>query len=247
MRPIVENINALLERLGQSLHAHRHFIADAAHQLRTPLATLNAQLEVALKIPPHDAHATFEQLLETAQRASHLANQLLSLARLEYTEQIPPTAEILSLDDILSAVLPHCVIAAEAKAIELNFDIKPSRILGNRILLEELISNLLDNAIRYVQSGGQVTMFSNESDGALHITLLDNGPGMAPENIGKLGTPFFRVDTGNQNGCGLGLAIAREIVRLHKGSLQFSRASEAGGLRIDIELPAIQLAGKIPT
>ncbi|MDB6061615.1 MAG: signal transduction histidine kinase [Verrucomicrobiaceae bacterium] len=238
LRPIVDNINSLLERLELSLLAHRHFIADAAHQLRTPLAALSAQFEVALKIPPTDTHATLAQMYATTQRASHLANQLLSLARLEHTDQIPQTTETLTLEEILRAVLPRCVLAAESAGIELEFDTKPCRIFGNRILLEELFSNLLDNEIRYVQRGGHVKMLAQQHNETVQISLIDNGPGVPADELEKLGTAFFRADSSNHNGCGLGLAIGREIVRLHKGNMEFLGAGDQGGLRIDIQLPS---------
>lgn len=238
LRPIVDNINSLLERLEQSLLAHRHFIADAAHQLRTPLAALNAQLEVALKIPPADTHTTLTQMQTTTQRASHLANQLLSLARLEHIEQIPQTTEAIAIEELLRTVLPPSVLAAEAAGIELEFAITPCRVFGNRILLEELFSNLFDNAIRYVQRGGHVRMLGQQRAASVQLSLIDNGPGVAPADLEKLGTAFFRADSGNPHGCGLGLAIAKEIVRLHNGSIYFLRASAVGGLRIDIHLPA---------
>jgi two-component system sensor histidine kinase TctE len=238
LQPIVDNINSLLQRLEQSLLAHRHFIADAAHQLRTPLAVLNAQLDVALKIPPADTRSTLLQIHATTQRASHLANQLLSLARLEHIDQIPQTTETIAIDELLRAVLPRNVLAAEAAGIELEFAIEPCRVFGNRILLEELFSNLFDNAICYVQRGGQVRMQGQRCADRVQLSIVDNGPGVAPDDMEKLGTAFFRTANGNHEGCGLGLAIAKEIVRLHNGNLHFARASVAGGLRIDIQLPA---------
>jgi two-component system sensor histidine kinase TctE len=141
-------------------------------------------------------------------------------------------------------VLPRSVLAAEAAGVELEFDIQPCHIFGNRILLEELFSNLFDNAIRYVQRGGLVRMLAQPSGSDVQLSLIDNGPGVAPADLEKLGTAFFRVNSSNHNGCGLGLAIAKEIVRLHKGRINFSQASDAGGLRIDIQLPASQYLHK---
>ena len=237
LQPIVHNINALMNRLEQSLIAHRHFIADAAHQLRTPLAALYAQIEVAQQLPPTEMHAALQQIAQTTQRATHIANQLLSLARLEHSEKIAQHTEKLEIKDLFSAVLPNIVVTAERNGIDLEFDLQPCNIIGNRILLQELLSNLLDNAIRYVPRGGCVYAQASADGSAIKLAIIDNGPGVTDEVMAKLGTPFFRVAANNTDGCGLGLAIAREIVRLHQGSIRFSRAQPQGGLRIDIELP----------
>lgn len=237
LQPIVHNINALMNRLEQSLIGHRHFIADAAHQLRTPLAALNAQIEVALRQPSAEAYAALRQIAQTTQRTSHLANQLLSLARLEHSEQIAQHMEKLEIKDLFSAVLPNFVVAAERAGIDLEFDLLPCSVVGNRIALQELLSNLLDNAICYVPRGGYMHAQAYADQNAVKLAIIDNGPGVADEVLAKLGTPFFRAEKNNTNGCGLGLAIVREIVRLHRGSIRFSRAKSHGGLRVDIELP----------
>lgn len=238
LQPIVHNVNALMNRLEQSLIAHRHFIADAAHQLRTPLAALYAQIEVAQQSPSTEAHAALQQVAQTTQRAIHIANQLLSLARLEHSEKIAQHTETLEIKDLFSAVLPNVVVAAERNGIDLEFDLQPCSIIGNRILLQELLSNLLDNAIRYVPRGSYVRAQACVDDGTVKIAIIDNGPGVTGAVMAKLGTPFFRAAENNAGGCGLGLAIAREIVQLHQGSIRFSNAQPQGGLRIDIALPA---------
>ncbi|HEY3700597.1 MAG TPA: ATP-binding protein [Spongiibacteraceae bacterium] len=237
LQPIVHNINALMNRLEQSLISHRHFIADAAHQLRTPLAALYAQIEVALQLPSAEAHAALQQIAQTTQRTSHLANQLLSLARLEHSEQIAQHTEKLEIKDLFGAILPNFVVAAEGAGIDLEFDLLPCGVVGNRILLQELLSNLFDNAIRYVPRGGYVHAQAYTDQNTVKLAIIDNGPGVADGAMVKLGTPFFRAAENNAGGCGLGLAIACEIVRLHRGNMRFSRAKPHGGLRIDIELP----------
>ncbi|HET8711464.1 MAG TPA: ATP-binding protein, partial [Spongiibacteraceae bacterium] len=238
LQPIARNLNALMKRLEYALSSHRRFIADAAHQLRTPLAALNAQIEVAQQLPAAEAHSALTQLAETAQRATHLTHQLLSLARLEHTELPAAQMESIELQDFFGKLLPEFVVNAENSGIELDFDIEACRVRGNRILLQELLSNLLDNALHYVPRGGHVHTQARVTAGRLNISIVDDGPGVGDAMREKLGTPFFRATADNTTGCGLGLAIACEIVRLHGGSIHFLQATEQGGLRIDINLPA---------
>ena len=245
LRPIVHNVNALMEQLERSLRGHRRFIADAAHQLRTPLAALDAQIAVAQLAPASEAHAALQQLAATTQRAGHLANQLLSLARLEHAQLPRQHMETVDLQEALGTVLPGFVIAAERSGIELQFDVRPCHLIGHRILLQELLSNLLDNAIRYVPRGGLVDMeaYLDEQTDTVRLTISDDGPGVDDEMLTRLGTPFFRGGATDADGCGLGLAIAGEIVRLHGGEIRFARATPRGGLRIDIDFPTLGTPG----
>lgn len=242
LQPIVDNVNTLMKQLEQALNSHRRFIADAAHQLRTPLAALCAQIEVAQQLPAGQTDAALADIAQTARRTSHVGNQLLSLARLEHSAQSTLRLEELAINDLFSEVLPSCVERAELNGIELEFDLVPCRLLGNKILLQELLSNLLENALRYVPRGGHVKTQARVKNGVVALTITDDGPGVADAALTKLGTPFFRLAENHSEGCGLGLAIAREIVQVHRGSLHFSHATPRGGLRIDIELPAITTA-----
>lgn len=232
LAPIIHGINELLQNLATSFASHRRFIADAAHQLRTPLAGLSSQLEVALATPPADEKKFLQQLLATTQRTTHLANQLLSLARLEHTEQFMYELAPVDLEKVLLETAADFVTLAARKGIELEFDLQPCRTAGSPLMLRELFSNLLDNSVRYTQAGGHVRINMQTVSGQISLMVEDNGPGVPTEELDSLGKPFHRVPSGQIEGCGLGLAIVREITRLHAANIIFAHGSEGKGLLV---------------
>jgi two-component system, OmpR family, sensor histidine kinase TctE len=238
LAPIIHGINELLENLAKAFASHRRFIADAAHQLRTPLASLSSQIEVGLESPPDDIKALLRQLLATTQRTTHLANQLLSLARLEHTEETMFEVATVELHQVFLDASADAVTRAAKKGVELDFDLQPCRIKGSPLMLREMLSNLLDNAVRYTEAGGKVKVSLRLRDESVLLTVEDDGPGVAEEGLAKLGTPFYRLPSSQPDGCGLGLAIVREIVRLHGAAIQFGKGREGRGLLVLIRFPA---------
>ena len=239
LAPIIHGINELLGNLATSFASHRRFIADAAHQLRTPLAGLSGQIEVALKNPPADDKKLLLQLLTTTQRTTHLANQLLSLARLEHTEQFMYEVVTVDLQTVLLETAADFVSLGARKGIELDFDLLPCRVAGSPLMLREMISNLLDNAVRYTPKRGRISVSMNIIAGNICLSIEDNGAGVAEEELVKLGTPFHRLPSDQAEGCGLGLAIVREIVRLHGAEIFFERGTEGCGLQVRIRFPLL--------
>lgn len=233
LAPIIHGINELLLNLSASFASHRRFIADAAHQLRTPLAGLSSQIEVALVTPPADEKKLLRQLLATTQRTTHLANQLLSLARLEHTEQFMYEVVRVDLKAVLLETAADFVWQGARKGVELEFDLQPCGTKGSPLMLRELISNLLDNAVRYTQPGGRVRV-SLSCDMQLRLIIEDNGPGVPENELARLGTPFHRLPNEQIAGCGLGLAIVREITRLHGAKIVFAHGADSQGLRVSI-------------
>lgn len=237
LAPIIHGINELLGNLATSFASHRRFIADAAHQLRTPLAALSVQIEVALENPPADEKKLLLQLLATTQRTTHLANQLLSLARLEHTEHSMYEVVSVDLHTVLLETAADFVSLGARKGIELDFNLQPSRVEGSPLMLREMISNLLDNAVRYTPKGGRISVSLKKIEKNIDLSIEDNGAGVAEEDLPKLGTPFHRLSSDQAEGCGLGLAIVREIVRLHGAEIFFERGSEGCGLKVLIKFP----------
>jgi len=235
LAPIIHGINELLGNLSAAFASHRRFIADAAHQLRTPLAALSGQLEVALETPPADEKVLLRQLLSTTRRTTHLANQLLSLARLEHTEQLMHEAAAVELHAVLQETAADFVTLAARKGVELHFDLQPCRMAGSALMLRELISNLLDNVVRYTPAGGHVNVSLQNSGQHIWLSVEDNGPGVPEEGLSKLGTPFHRLPSDQTEGCGLGLAIVREISRLHGAEIFFACGAEGLGLKVRIK------------
>lgn len=237
LRPIIHGVNELLDKLSKALSDHRRFIADAAHQLRTPLAALSSQIEVSLEQPTTDTRTMLNQLLMTTRRTSHLANQLLSLARLEHTEHSACDKVVLHLHEVVREAAADLVSQAARKDIDIDFDLQPCMVKGSPILLRELLANLFDNAVRYVPQGGLVSVGLHVAGMLCVLTIEDNGPGVPESELSKLGVPFYRPESSHPGGCGLGLAIVKEIARLHDARIDFAIASQSGGLRVVLSIP----------
>lgn len=237
LRPIIRGINELLNILSASFGAYRRFVADAAHQLRTPLAALGSQLEINLVHPPEDISALLKQLLDTTQRTSHLANQLLSLARLEHTEKTAMDSKAFDFTILIQEAASVFVLNAARKSVEFEFSIELSSIYGSALLLRELLSNLFDNAVRYAPSCSVIRVSASRSGDAVRLQIVDAGPGVPVGELSKLGTPFHQLPNSSPKGCGLGLAIVCEIAHLHGGEVIFSLGENGVGLAVTVVLP----------
>ncbi|MDR0781925.1 MAG: sensor histidine kinase N-terminal domain-containing protein [Pseudomonadales bacterium] len=237
--PIIHGINELLAKLSTTFASQRRFIADAAHQLRTPLASLSGQLEVALNDPRENIETLLRRLLATTQRTAHLSDQLLSLARLEHTEQIMRETVPIDLQQTVLDAAADFIARAERKAIELNFDLQPCTTAGSPLMLRELCANLLDNAVRYTPPGGKISVHLQKVQAtgtAALLSVTDNGPGVPQNARDQLGIPFHRLPSDQPEGCGLGLAIVKEIARLHAAQLRFLSNPEGQGLRVEVAM-----------
>ncbi len=237
--PIIHGVNELLENLEKSVSDHRRFVVNAAHQLRTPLAILRSKLELSINKPVSDLPVLVGELLETTERASHLVSQLLALAHVENADVIAPVFERVDLPVLLRTVAANFVVPAENKQMELEFELVECHINGNAMLLQELVSNLLDNAIKYAGTGATLRVSLKQATGSVVLTVSDNGVGVPDEYLSKLGQPFFRYQPKNSHGSGLGLAIVKEIVALHKGSIEFATTAGSTGFSVVILLPAV--------
>lgn len=240
VRPLVERINGLFGRVEQSLEQERRFTADAAHELRTPLAGLRAQAQVALGAGDQAArrHA-LEQLLQGCDRTTHLVEQLLLLARVDAAR--PAEFGEVSLAAIAREVIGRLAPAAVAKAIDLELHSDdPASLPGNPAWLAVLVRNLADNAIRYSPPGGQVAVAIRRDGDAITLQVDDRGPGVAADQLACLGRRFWRsLESGQPaaTGSGLGLSIVERIVALHGGQLNFANRQGGSGLSVSVRLP----------
>ena len=237
VQPLLHSLNELLLRLNQTLEAQRRFVADAAHQLRTPLAGLITQSEYALRTADaaEQQHA-LAQIKTSAERANRLAHQLLTLARSEASSGRSPAFENIDLDRLLREQTSEWAPAAMNKEIDIGYESQTpgATISGNAVLLREMLANLLDNAIRYTPRGGRVTVRLSDS---LHplIVVEDNGPGIPADAREKVFERFYRLPDGTGDGSGLGLAIVREIVRTHGARAWITDAAGAAGTRVCVQ------------
>lgn len=216
VRPLVRELNELLARVAASIDAQQRFVADAAHQLRTPLAALQAQVEAARGQPmPPELVPTFDQLLAATRRTAHLARQLLTLAAVDPGAERPFNPERADLAQVLQSGVGDWVVRADAKRIDLGFELDAAPVTGEPLLLRELVANLLDNALTYAPEGAEVTLRTGQRDGVTFLEVEDNGPGIPAEEREKVLERFHRVKGSPGEGSGLGLAIVREIAHRH--------------------------------
>ena len=225
--PLVRSLNDMLARLSQTIALQKRFIADAAHQMKTPLAGMRMQSELALRQTDQaDIHRSLEQLAKSSESATRLVNQLLSLARAE--NQTPATSpfEPIELSELARNVVQDWVPMSFTQRIDLGFEQPghPIMISGNPIMLRELLSNLLDNALHYTPALGSVTVRAraDEETGQAFLEVEDTGPGIAPTERGHVFERFYRILGTHTAGSGLGLAIVREIAQQHEATVDIS-------------------------
>jgi two-component system sensor histidine kinase TctE len=237
LQPLVMALNTALSELENQLSIRQRFIADAAHQLRTPLTLLKTQAEYTQRQPdPAEQQAGLAALVHSTDQVIRLANQLLALSRAEPGPAQHETRE-LDVAELAREVTMDFVMVALDKALDLGYEGDDSALLcGQPLLLREMLSNLIDNAVRYTPAGGEITVSAWQRGSAVELVISDSGPGIPPEEQSLVFERFYRGQQAGGDGCGLGLAIVREIVRGHAGHITLESGS-VGGLRIVITLP----------
>lgn len=237
IQPVVAEVNELLERLERSLNSQRNFVSDAAHQLRTPVAALQAQVEASLCEASAESRPQIEGILGAAQRLSHLITQMLSLARAE--PSLAQTTTQVSLVSLARQAAETWLPTAIQKRIDLGFELEPAAVRGNALLLQELLANLLDNALRHAPTGGTVTVSCGQRGADAWLAIEDNGEGIAESQRSKVFERFYQPPGSRSEGNGLGLAIVREIAAQHGGSVVALASPRLGGLLIRASFPAV--------
>ncbi len=237
VQPLLRAFNDLMQRLSQVMRVQRNFIADAAHQLRTPLARLTIQTDLALR---HTDTGTLRdalgQIRAGIDRTNHLVDQLLALARAETGPDVSQEFVSLDLNELASSQTADWVPPAIRKQIDLGYEgpEKPVPLFGQPLLLRVMLANILDNAVRYTPPGGKITV-RLVADGKPLLTVEDSGPGIPPEERERVFTRFYRVADDGESGSGLGLAIVREIARAHDARVWLEDAGAPVGTRVNIE------------
>lgn len=235
IRTMLEALNGLFQRVDSALEAERRFTADAAHELRTPLAALQVQLQVALRARDDDErNRSLEQLQSGLSRASHLVDQMLQLARLD-PESALPDPQAVNLAQLAEAVCADLGTQILAKNIdfELNAD-ENCIVLGQAEWLRVLLRNLVDNAVSYTPALGQVRVSITGDNESAVIEICDSGPGIPIGEREAVLRRFYRLNQDEQPGSGLGLAIVARIAELHGARLVLAEASPAPGLSVKI-------------
>jgi two-component system sensor histidine kinase TctE len=264
VRPLVQSLNRLFERVNAQAESQRRFVADAAHQLRTPLAGLQAQVEAWAQAVNNPAAAAawrekyeaklplavdsigpsailigsekINHLRDAVRRTSQLANQLLALSRADARSMDAQPLRRVDLKDLCETLLEVYLDAAQAKQIDLGLDVQAVHVDGQDWLLRELICNLLDNALKYTPDGGTVTLRCAPATAQRGpwLEVEDNGPGVPPAQRLRVLERFYRVPGTAAEGNGLGLAIANEIARVHRSELVISSGAGGQGTRVTL-------------
>ena len=257
--PLVRSINDLLQRQDHSMALQRQFLADAAHQLKTPLAGLRTQAELAAREidggrgDPRSMRHSLRQIAVSSQRAAHMVNQLLSMARAD-ADSTTLKPQWVDLGAIARHVVRDFVPRAMERRIDLGYEgpeddtgaTLPTRLMAEPVLLGELVRNLVDNALQYTPAGGTVTarVSHDEAAATLVLEIEDTGPGIAPNERDLVFRPFYRALGTQVDGSGLGLAIVQEVAMRHGASVtiddtrpRHGDTAEAPGARFTVRLP----------
>ena len=237
MAPMLDALNGLFRRIAELLESERRFTADAAHELRTPIAGIRVQAQVALgatadRERSHALHAT----LQGCDRATRLVEQLLTLSRLESgAEHARVTVDAAALArQVVAEVAPLAL--GKQQIVEVDAG-SPCPVQGDATLLSVLIRNLVDNAMRYSPPCAVVKVAVSNEQGAVRLTVEDSGPGMSLADIDRIGERFFRVVGSGQDGSGLGWSIARRIAAVHRAAVRVARSESLGGLSVEVGIP----------
>jgi two-component system sensor histidine kinase TctE len=237
-QPLIFALNRQLALLDESISSRDRFLLNATHQLKTPLAALQTQLELAMQETDPAARQTrYQQMAEGTARASHLVHQLLALARAEPSAELTAPNSRVDLSRLAEKIASTHLDAAIAKEIDIGFELAAAPVTGIPWLLQEMIANLVDNALIYTPSGGTVTVRTGVRGSQCFLEVEDNGPGIAPPLRGKVFDRFFRVPGSAGDGCGLGLAIVKEIATRHKGEVSLDSGKDGAGTIARLFLP----------
>lgn len=237
MAPMLDALNGLFKRIAELLESERRFTADAAHELRTPIAGIRAQAQVALgaTADTERTHA-LQATLQGCDRATRLVEQLLTLSRLESGAEHSLVAVDLaaSAKQVVAEVAPLALSKQQIVEVDAN---DPCTVQGDATLLSVMVRNLVDNAIRYSPPGAIVKVAVSNEQGGVRLSVEDSGPGMAPADMERIGERFFRVVGSGQDGSGLGWSVARRIAAVHRAVVRVARSESLGGLSVEVRFP----------
>jgi two-component system, OmpR family, sensor kinase len=236
LHPFIASINRLLERIHAMMEQQRRFVADAAHELRTPITAISLQAEnlSQVELPP-EGRNRLAALKSGARRTAHLLEQLLALARSDMAPM--PEAPVTSLDACAKEVVSDFMCTAMERGVDLGFEIiEPATVRAEPAMLSSVIRNLIDNALRHTPQGGRVDLGIYREGARVILQIEDTGPGIPPCDLERVFEPFVRGSRPTEEGTGLGLSIVKRIVERLKGSVSLENVATSG-LRVIVSLP----------
>jgi two-component system, OmpR family, sensor histidine kinase TctE len=236
--PVVVTLNRLFGMLRTSVQSQQQFIADTAHQLRTPITGMQAQLGLLVAEPAaQPLKARLLNLQEGVKQLAHSANQLLTLARADPSANISAKNQTVDLQAIVNEVAAKFFDRALQSNIDFGVDAIPVSIRADPSLLDDMLSNLVDNALKYTPAGGRVTASAGEKNGRPYLAVEDTGSGIPAEERQRVRQRFYRMPNSRGHGSGLGLAIVDEIARLYDASMTIETGANGAGTRVLIQFP----------
>jgi two-component system sensor histidine kinase QseC len=238
--PLLDSLNSLFARIDALLEKERRFTADAAHELRTPLAAIKTHAQVALQARnAGERGQAIKSVIEGTDRANRLVEQLLILARLDHQSISAIRERVKLVKLVVEGVIDETPKAA-TKRVDLGMSDRADDeaiITGNPDLLKILIRNLLDNAVRYTPEGGKVNASVRLHEGHIILQVADSGPGIPPERLKHVFDRFYRVEGSTQQGCGLGLSIVSRIAEIYGASINLTDGLDSRGLTVTVTFP----------
>jgi two-component system sensor histidine kinase TctE len=235
LRPVIVAFNRVVELLQDAAQTQQRFVADAAHQMRTPVAGLLAQIELLLQDPKATEVGTqIRTLQQGIQQLARSANQMLALARADPLSGVHDKFEPVALKPLVEQLVERYIERADHARIDLGADANPSGVAGNAWLLEDLLENLLDNALKYTPAGGHVTARCGTEGGAAFLEVEDDGPGIPESERQRVRERFYRRPGTPGIGCGLGLAIVDQIALAHDARFTIGTGAHGRGARMRV-------------
>jgi two-component system sensor histidine kinase TctE len=238
VRTLVDELNRLFSTLSESSRSQRQFLESAAHQLRTPLAGVQAQLELLIaEEPARTKRERLEPTLGATKRLSHTTQQLLALARSEHGSVAHSEFRLVDLAVVAEGCVSDFVSRADAAGIDLGAELRPAPVEGIGWLLGESLSNLIDNAITYTPAGGSITVRTGVVGEKLFVEVIDTGAGIPAEERERVTSRFFRGQRSQRTGSGPGLAIVADVARVHEAELAINAGPDGRGTLVRLQFP----------
>jgi len=245
VRPLVDALNGLFEVLRAAALSQRQFVADAAHQLRTPIAGLVGHLELLTQDPAAAGlDGRLAVLRDGMSRVAHSANQLLALARADPSANLADQFQITDLAPLIERVIERNVDRSVKARLDLGADLESASVTGSAWLIEDLLGNLVDNALHYTPADGHVTVRCGGGYDAPFLEVEDDGPGIPEGERSRVRQRFYRLPGSQGHGCGLGLAIVEEIARLHRAAVTIDSGAGGHGTKIRVQFTAARSASR---
>jgi two-component system sensor histidine kinase TctE len=236
--PVVVKLNRLFTMLRSSVQSQQQFIANTAHQLRTPITGMHAQLDILIGEPAaQPISGRLRTLQESVRQLAHSSNQLLSLGRADPAANMAAKNQSVVLSAIVGEVVAKFFDRALQSNIDLGVEVQPVSILADPSLLDDLLSNLVDNALKYTPAGGRITVSAGARNGSPYLAVEDNGPGIPEQERQRVRQRFYRLPNSPGHGSGLGLAIVDEIAQLYGAAMTIGPGSSGRGTKVLLQFP----------